>query len=253
MKNILLIILMSFILSGCQSSDESIQEKQDSLFQYSVLSTLLQGVYDGNMSCGELKEHGNFGLGTFNALDGEMLILDNQIYQVASDGIARVMSDDTKIPFAAITYFEADKIVAQSEVLECNELKTYIDELLPTENIAYAIKIDGLFNYVKTRSVPKQSKPYPLLVDVIKTQPTFEFTQEEGTLIGFRLPRYMGVANASGYHFHFLTKDKSAGGHVLECTTEDINIEIDYTDEWQVVLPTDSEFYNADTTDETYQ
>lgn len=257
MKNILLITLISinFLLSGCQSSSESLQlqEEQDTLFQYSVLGTLLQGVYDGNFSCAELKEHGDFGLGTFNTLDGEMIIVDSEIYQVASDGVARIVSDDTKVPFAAITYFEADKIVSQNQVMDCAELKTHIDGLLPTKNIAYAIKIDGLFNYMKTRSIQKQSKPYPLLVDVIKTQSTFEFYEQKGTLIGFRLPSYMGGANASGYHFHFLTEDKNAGGHVLECTTKDVNIEIDYTDKWQTVLPADSKFYNANITDETYQ
>lgn len=246
---------MSILISGCGSSDDTIQtdSKQDTLFQYSTLATLLQGVYDGDMRCGELKKNGDFGLGTFNELDGEMVVLDSHVYQVASDGVARVMEDDVKIPFAAVTHFEADDTITTNQFMDCTELKAYIDEQLPTKNIAYAIKIEGLFPYIKTRSVPKQSKPYPLLVEVIKTQPTFEFHQQKGTLIGFRLPSYMGSANTAGYHFHFLTEDKNAGGHVLECKTEDIKIEIDYTDKWETVLPADSEFYDANITDETYQ
>lgn len=36
------------------------------------LSALLQGDYDGEITYGELKKYGDFGLGTFNSLDGEM-------------------------------------------------------------------------------------------------------------------------------------------------------------------------------------
>lgn len=251
---LLLSVTLSLVTSGCKSSTETMQinSKQDTLFQYSTLATLLQGVYDGNMTCGELKENGNFGLGTFNALDGEMVVFDSNVYQVASDGVARIVKDDSRIPFAAVTYFEADKTLTISESMDCINLQAYIDEQLPTKNIAYAIKIEGLFSYVKTRSVPKQNKPYPVLSEVTKTQSTFEFFTQTGSLIGFRLPSYMEGANASGYHLHFLSADKNAGGHMLECQVKDVKIEIDYTNEWHVDLPTDSEFYDANITDETY-
>ena len=254
MKNILLTTLLSILILGCGSSDETTQtdSKQDTLFQYSTLATLLQGVYDGDMQCGELKENGDFGLGTFNALDGEMVVLDGSVYQVASDGVARIMEDDVKVPFAAVTHFETDDTLTSKDSMNCTELKTYIDKHLPTKNIAYAIKVEGLFSYVKTRSVPKQNKPYPLLTEVVKTQPTFEFFTQVGSLVGFRLPSYMAHSNAEGYHFHFLTQNKNAGGHVLECRVEEVKIEIDYTDKWQTTLPSDSEFYSADITDETY-
>ena len=255
MKKLFFVTLfsISFLLHGCQSSDKTSHVNQDTLFQYSVLSTLLQGVYDGNMTCAELKEYGDFGLGTFNTLDGEMIVYDSKVYQVASDGIARVVNDDKKTPFAAVTFFKSDKTVSTSESMDCTELKLYIDAQLPTKNIAYAIKVDGLFSHVKTRSVPSQSKPYPLLSEVVKTQPTFEFSEQNGTLIGFRLPSYMEYANAVGYHFHFLTKNRDAGGHLLECRVEDVSIEIDYTDEWKTLLPSDSEFYNAEIAKETYE
>jgi len=250
-----LLLTISFFFYGCQDTDshKEIQKEQDTLFQYSVLSSLLQGVYDGNMSCGELKEHGDFGLGTFNAIDGEMVVYENKVYRVSSDGVARIVSDEDKIPFAAVTFFEADKTISLTQTLDCTELKTYIDQLLPTKNIGYAIKIKGQFEYIKTRSVPKQNKPYPVLVDVLKTQPTFEFYEQKGTIIGFRLPSFMSPANAAGYHFHFLTEDKNAGGHLLECKIEDVIIELDYTDKWHIELPSDSEYYNINITDESYQ
>ena len=259
MKKVLLSTLLcatfTILISGCHASDETeqINPKQDTLFQYSTLATLLQGVYDGDMTCGELKENGDFGLGTFNGADGEMIVLDNHVYQVASDGVAREMNDGVKMPFAAVTYFKADKTITLNQPMDCTQLKAYIDDRLPTKNIAFAIKIEGLFSYVKTRSVPKQAKPYPNLSEIIKTQPTFELLEQKGSLIGFRLPSYMESTNAVGYHLHFLNADKNAGGHVLECQVQDVKIEIDYINEWQVVLPSDSEFYNVKITDETYQ
>lgn len=252
----LLSIAVSLILLGCQVSTKSYEadtSKEATLFQYSTLATLLQGVYDGNMSVGELKEEGDFGLGTFNGLDGEMLMLDSSVYQIAADGVARVMRDDVKMPFAAVTHFKADQTFRLQQTQSCAELQTYIDARLPTKNIAYALKVEGKFAYLKTRSEFKQSKPYAKLVDVLKDQIIFEFWNQQGTIVGFRLPTYMSPANAAGYHLHFLTDNKNGGGHLLECQTQDVTVEIDYMHKWETLLPYDSEFYEANITAETYE
>ncbi|MDY6835412.1 MAG: acetolactate decarboxylase, partial [Chloroflexota bacterium] len=90
-------------------------------------------------------------------------------------------------------------------------------------------------------------------LDVLEEQPIFEFHEIEGVIVGFRLPGYMEGANAPGYHFHFITADRKAGGHVLECQPQDVSIEIDHTNEWYTVLPEDEEFYAVDMTDDEYQ
>lgn len=256
MKLFSLIIVLTFLLLGCQTSinvNNSQSSKDDTLYQYSTLATLLQGVYDGNISVGELKEQGDFGLGTFNSLNGEMLMLDNVVYQIAADGVAREMSDDIKMPFAAVTHFKADKTFTLSQTISYVALQEAIDARLPTKNIAYAIKIEGLFSYLKTRSEAKQSQPYEKLVEVLKEQKIFEFSNQKGTMVGFRLPSYMSPANAAGYHLHFLTEDKKSGGHLLECQTQDVRVEIDYMHKWETHLPYDSEFYEANITNEKYE
>ena len=121
-----------------------------------------------------------------------------------------------------------------------------MDSLLPTTNIPYALKIEGLFRHVQTRSVPRQTKPYPKLVEVVKNQPTFEFENVRGILVGFRLPEYMKGINVTGYHLHFLTEDKTGGGHLLECQIQNATLEIDYTSAFHMVLPTAGAFYEAD-------
>jgi len=245
-------ILLGLTMLGCQPPGES-GENNDVLFQYSTLGSLLAGVYDGGMTYAEIKDHGDFGLGTFNALDGEMIELDHQVYQIKSDGVAYPVDDEMKAPFAVVTYFEPDQRLVIAETMDCGQLQEHLDGLLPTENIPYALKIEGKFRRVKTRSVPRQAKPYPPLLDVLAEQPTFEFQDTDGVVVGFRLPSYMDVANAPGYHFHFITRDRDAGGHVLECQVQDVVVEIDYTDQWHTVLPGDDAFYQVDMSDDEYQ
>ncbi|NQT74711.1 MAG: acetolactate decarboxylase, partial [Chloroflexi bacterium] len=236
----------------CKSSQDS-SDGKDVLYQYSTLGSLLAGVYDGDITYDEIKQHGDFGLGTFNALDGEMIEVDHQVYQIKADGIAYQVDDEMKAPFVMVTYFEPDQTVLLDETKDYDQLKEYLDSLLPTENIPYAIMLDGTFSYIKTRSVPRQERPYPRLLDVLEEQPIFEFREVDGVIVGFRLPDYMDGANAAGYHFHFITEDRNAGGHVLECQTQDVRIEIDYTDEWYTVLPADDDFYGVDMSDDEYQ
>ena len=245
----LIVVLLGLTSAGCQAPTAAGVPK-DILFQYSTLGSLMAGVYDGELTYAELKQHGDFGLGTFNALDGEMLQLDHQVYQIKSDGVAYPVDDTMKAPFAVVTYFEPDQTVTIAEPMSCTQLREHLDSLLPTKNIPYAVKITGTFSSLQTRSVPRQVKPYQPLAEVLKTQPVFAFEKIEGVMVGFRLPSYMQTANAPGYHFHFITADRSKGGHVLECQAQAVTVELDYTSEWQTLLPGDAEFYNVDMPDQ---
>lgn len=154
-----------------------------------------------------------------------------------------------KTPFAVVTFFEPDKSVWLDEAINNYEqLRGYLDNLLPTKNIFYAIKIEGVFEYIKTRSVPKQNKPYPPLVEVVKNQPTFEFHNTEGTMVGFWCPAYVEGVNVPGYHLHFISKDRKTGGHLLECRMQNVTIEIDYTSDFYMVLSQSGGFYKVDLT-----
>lgn len=238
-KWLLLIMLLVIAISGYSYA----QENEDVLFQVSTINALLQGVYDGEITYGELAQYGDFGIGTFNSLDGEMIGLEGRFYQIKTDGIAYPVDDSMRTPFAAVTFFEADKIVLSEEALDQTQLEQYLDGLLPTKNIFYALKIEGIFKYIKARSVPRQNKPYPPLVEAAKNQSIFQFHNVEGTIVGFRCPVYVQGINVPGYHLHFITEDRKAGGHLLECEVENIEIEIDYTSQFYMALPEDAEFY----------
>ena len=219
---------------------------RDVIFQTSTLSALQEGVYDGEITLGELKRHGDFGIGTFQGLDGEMIELDRQFYQIKADGKVYRPDDALTTPFAAVTYFEADHKAKIDREMNLTELQSYVESLLPTRNIPYAIMIDGIFTYVKTRSVPKQTKPYPRLVEVTKNQPTFETRSVAGMIVGYWLPAYLGGVNMAGYHLHFLSRDRQFGGHLLECRVSAAAIALDDSFGVNLQLPQQSDFYRTD-------
>lgn len=247
MKNyIVLILIFSFNFIFAENIYSGDISQHDILTQYSTIDALLCGVYDGEMTIKELKRHGDFGLGTFNALDGEMLAIDGHYYQITSDGVAREPDISAGTPFAAVTFFEPDKKADLNSGMDFDSFKKNMDEIILTPNIFYAVKIKGIFKTVKTRSVPKQSKPYRPLKEIVNTQPTFNFYKTRGTIAGFRCPSYVKNINVPGYHLHFITEDGKAGGHVLEFTVEKAVLEIDETSGFSLLLPGNKAFYHAD-------
>ncbi|MDY6913464.1 MAG: acetolactate decarboxylase [Planctomycetota bacterium] len=233
---------MAFWAFGCARRSDD----HDVLFQTSTIFALMEGAYDGEMTIGELKRRGDTGLGTFNALNGEMVVMDGVVYRVAADGKVAVVGDSARTPFAAVTFFEADRTARPKGPTDFRKLTEAIDAILPTKNIPYAVRIAGEFSYVRTRSVPAQRRPYPRLVEVVKNQPTFEFRNVRGDIVGFRLPGYVKGVNVPGYHLHFLTDDKTAGGHVLDLVAEEVKIEIDSCSAIHAAMPQTADFAAAD-------
>lgn len=230
--------------------------EHDALYQVSVLSGLAAGDYDGKISLAEIRRHGDFGLGTLDRLDGEAIELDGIFYQVKSSGEVMTVPWRIKTPFMMMTSFNADLKFAFGLIQDYSALWKMIDEKLPTMNIPYAIRVDGVLKYVKTRSVPAQTKPYPALAEVTKNQSVFEFQNIEGTLIGFRMPAFVNGVNVPGYHFHFLSRDKKKGGHVLGCTIIKGEVRIDDIDQWKIAFFRSADFDQRDfslSTDTSYE
>ena len=207
------------------------------LFQTSTVDALLEGRYEGDVSFAELGENGDFGLGTFDALDGEMICLDGDFYQVKADGLAHPVDGSAVTPFAVVTVFDPDTSQTLSKPMDFEALCDHLDRVIGDGAACSAIRVDGRFDYVKTRSVPRQRKPYPPLVEVVKHQPTFELRDVSGSLVGFRFPDYAQGLNVSGYHFHFITADRRAGGHVLGCRLASGEIYIDHEGDLRLELP----------------
>ena len=237
-------IFIIITIGVCTSCSRLKTKDNDILFQTSTFDALLSGNFEGTMTFQELSLKGNFGLGTFNELDGEMLALDGIFYQIKSDGLIYPAHSAMETPFAVVTHFIADTVFQLTENLNYDQLNELIDKLIPTKNIFYAIKIQGEFKQAITRSVPKQKKPYPDLIEVVKDQPLFEFNALKGTMVGFRAPEFTEGINVPAYHYHFMNEEKSKGGHLLKCIISDVTVSIDIIHETQIKLPETETFYH---------
>jgi len=210
---------------------------RDTLFQVAAFNTFSAGNYDGYMPYSELSRYGDFGIGTFHGLDGEMIALNGVFYQIPVDGKPRQAASGSKTPYATVTFFEADETLSVAGPLNYPGLMAAIDALLPADGAIYAIKISATYDYAQTRSVPIQTKPYPPLAEVIKNQSVFVLYNVSGTAAGFWFPSSMDGVDFAGYHLHLITDDLTAGGHLLDCTARSITIEIDQINNYHLMLP----------------
>lgn len=214
-------------------------------FQVSTLDALSQGVFAGAMTFADLKHHGNFGLGTFVGLDGEMIGLDGNFYQVTADGVATKVSPETETSFAVVSDFKPTQTIKLSGIYNFQALQDAIDAQLVSLNYPYALKIDGSFPKLTVRSVPGQEPPYPTLAEVVKVQTLFELDQVPVTLVGFRLPQNLQGLNVAGYHFHAISRNRQTGGHVLAGEFKNPTVAIQTLADWQIAFPQNSEFSQA--------
>jgi acetolactate decarboxylase len=243
MKTILCVFFGLLFSVMCIPADAQIKGN-DLLFQTSTINALLTGLYDGETTFEDLKQHGDFGLGTFDGLDGEMVGLDGNFFQVTVDGSVHPVSGSAETPFSIVTFFRPDRTAIIEKADDYKHLTQALDNLLPSENIFYAVRIEGPFRFIRARSVPKQKTPYPPLSEVVRHQNIFEFHDIEGTLVGFRSPHYLQGINVPGYHLHFISQDRKSGGHVIECSMEGVRVALDDIHFLLLALPHTSDFYH---------
>lgn len=233
------------VTGGAQAQTQS--GKENTLFTAGHAAAFIGGLYDGYYPYSKLKQHGNFGLGAPDKLDGELLILQNKIYQTQASGKTFQIKDTELTSFAVVNFFHADKIVRSTTHMNKEKLFAYLDSILPQQNNIYAIHIKGSFGNIKTRAFPPVTqKPYTALATMLPLQHFFNFDNTEGDLVGYRIPAYMEGPNISGYHFHFISANKQNGGHIIDLLTGDITIEIDLLTAFTVDLPTSKDFLNFD-------
>jgi acetolactate decarboxylase len=208
------------------------------LFQASTIAALLEGAYEGDLSFAELAEHGDLGLGTLDRLDGEMIALEGRFYRADVDGNVAEVAAETKTPFAVVTGFTPSLDVEVDGPLEHDDLLAELDHLILADAVSCAIRIDGRFELIRARSVPRQSPPYRPLTEVVAEQHVFELADVTGTMLGFRFPDYAEGIEVSGYHLHFIGEDRGRGGHVLGSRSAGrLRVRADLSSDLHVELP----------------
>jgi acetolactate decarboxylase len=212
-------------------------DEHHAVFQTSTLSALLDGAYDGDVSVAELAVRGDTGLGTLDALDGELIALDGAFYQASVDGSVREVDPAERTPFAVVVLFQPDVRVALEGPLSHHELLEHLDTLIPDDALCYAVRVDGRFASVRARSVPRQERPYRPLAEVVADQREFDLPELSGSLVGFRFPDYAQGLNVPGYHLHVISADRSAGGHLLDCRLLEGEARLDHSSDLHMELP----------------
>jgi acetolactate decarboxylase len=219
----------------------------ETLTQVSTYSALQLGQFDGDVTYAQLAHDGDFGLGTFDGLDGEMIALDGIFYQAQADGSVHVADPTMETPFADVHFFHSTQQVQMKEAVQtADQLTAYLTKQLPSMNRPYAFKISGTFASITFRSVPKQVAPYPSLKEAITKQKVFDERNISGTLVGYALPAYLNGIGVTGYHFHFISADKRHGGHMLNVSLTEATVDIDYLESIKLVIPQNTTFQQTD-------
>jgi acetolactate decarboxylase len=238
--------------TGCGSSSvvtaalaQYLEKPIHTVFQVSTSGALVAGVYDREVSVQAILEHGNFGLGTFANLDGEMVVIDGHAYQVQGSGRVSEAAADAGAPFAVVTWFDPDTDVSIAPVSSFKDLEARCDEFRRSGNIFYALRLDGRFKRVRTRAV-NPPQPGTRLVEAANAQSEFTFGDIDGTLVGLWSPGFSSAFSVAGYHFHFLSADRQHGGHLLDVEADALRLKVEALTSFHLALPESEAFLKAD-------
>ncbi|WP_029542344.1 acetolactate decarboxylase [Selenomonas sp. AB3002] len=246
LKKKLALAMMAGLMFGSVGYASPAVAERESLNQVALLQSLAQGYFGGTVKVRDMRSLGDVGIGTFEGLNGEMIMLDGTVYQALGDGRVVVADDKEAVPYATVTYFDNDISVRLSEVKDKAAFEKILNDEVKKcgENSFYMIKLHTEFSYVLFRSEYGSQKPYPTLVEALKGKQT-EFTAKniKGTLVGLYCPNYMGGLNSTGWHFHFISDDRKQGGHILELSLKQGIVEFDKTDKFTMILHDDKEFH----------
>jgi len=222
-----------------------------SLYVYSTINALLAGAYEGDQTVGSVRQHNDFAIGTFNGLDGELVAWDGVFFHVRADGSVKPASDDERIPLVYALPFKptVSSELGADAAGSLKALEASLDKQLANPNAFWAVQIRGRLASVTTRAIPRQARPYVPLAEAAKHQATWTRTDLDGTLIGLRSPAFSAGISVPGWHWHFVSGDKSIGGHVLAGSLSSGVLRAQELTRMQLELPATSDFLAVDQRD----
>ena len=189
-------------------------------YQVSTMQALAQGFSKSVINVEELLGHGDLGLGTFEDVDGEMIVLDGKCYRAQSHGDVIPAENERGVPFATVCSFRSMRKEYPGKTDTIEQLKSWLTLRIEEEfglNAMYAVRIDGEFSKLEARSASGTKAHHVTLKDALSvTQNVFFFENIKGTLVCVYYPDYLEGINAAGWHFHFISEDKKHGGHVFD-------------------------------------
>jgi acetolactate decarboxylase len=216
------------------------------MYQVSTLQALALGYSRAVVTVGELLEHGDIGLGTFEDVNGEMIVVDGRCFRATEDGSVTEAPAEMGVPFAAVSRTTGARCLEVAGVDGVDALKTWLDLRVEEGfglNSMHIVRIDGRFPLVRARSESAYRSQHISLKEILSTtQKDFHFEDVTGTLVCVYFPDYMDGINAPGWHFHFLSEDKTRGGHVFELVMEQGKVRLAKINRIEIQLPREAAF-----------
>jgi acetolactate decarboxylase len=242
-------LMMAISLIGCRTAkapSSHTGSEADFMYQYSIIDALMAGVFDGDLPVGNLKSKGDFGVGTFNKVDGELIMLKGKVYKMNSEGIVKEVSDRDSTSAAFVKFFKADTTFHfKAPGLTYEQIQEHLVKQL-NENTIYAIKITGTFSTMTTRAASPAKPPYSTLTAHLGVnQKLFNYNNTTGTCVGFLLPPYLARTNVPGFHLHYIADDLRAGGHIFKFNADSVTVEVDFAKGFTIENNTNAEFLNV--------
>jgi acetolactate decarboxylase len=157
----------------------------------------------------------------------------------------RECDDDALSPFAVITRFAPEAAVTLDQCPDLSYLTSQFDGLRHSDNVFFALRVDGHFDDVHTRAMCRTAEGIPL-VQAAAVQPEFEVGDVTGTLVGFWTAEYAKTLTVPGYHLHFMSADRTSGGHLLQCREAYLRLHIQREGDYRLALPATEDFLTAD-------
>ncbi len=204
-----------------------VSNDSDLVYHVSTFEKLQAGDYHGKVPLTAVLRNGDFGIGTFVGIDGEMIIYEGEVWQGDVSGKVNLIEHDALTPFAMVTDFAPDISVELASCGSYGEIQQKLLAAIGDQEMIHAVKVHGTFPYIKYRSVPGQKTPYPGLAEVVAQQKTYERLQVAGTVVGFWYPDNLGGVQTPGFHLHFISDDRQAAGHILEMAVTTAQAELD--------------------------
>ena len=224
---------------------EALDVEHHSMFQVSTSGALIEGLYQGAMTVGALRRHGDTGLGTFEELDGEMILVDGHCYQARGDGSVTEVSDDVLTPFATVVAFSPDEAQTLLDITSLDDLTARLDGLRTSDNDFFAWRITGHLDELRMRAACRHASGTPL-AEAVTDQAVFEFHDISATIVGFWSPAFSQAIAIPGYHLHAISDDRTRAGHVFDLRAREVVAEVHRVSDLHVALPETEAFLQAD-------
>lgn len=220
---------------------KSMGQQPDKIVHYSAMEAMRNGVYTGDVNVQQLSHKGDFGLGTYHLLDGELVALDGTYYRVAANGSVTKADPAITVPFGSFTFFKSDQTFTLKGIKDVAALQAAIIKKLPSANRFYAIKVTATFDSIILGGAEKlQESDTTGIAHLMKTRPVYKKQKARGTIVGFYNPPYIGGLDLSPLHLHFIADDKTFGGHLISghlSAGATITVSIDEKDTYEIILP----------------